>query len=176
MPKFKRGGSVFVRGLAFSTSDEGLTQAFSLVAPVKRAFIVRDGAHTSRGFGFVQFAFDEDAALAVSKLHGTTLDGRTISVEVTGDKPGEVAAADDARHARTEVRKRAAATAAAAARAAPVAAPELPPPPPPPPAQKWKAAPRPAAEAAAPKAPPPPGKRARAIPAAAGRPPPPLPG
>jgi hypothetical protein len=35
--------------------DDELAKAFSAVAPVKRAFIVKDVAtHASRGFGFVQ--------------------------------------------------------------------------------------------------------------------------
>jgi hypothetical protein len=47
--------SVFVRGLAYSTTEEALTAHFSELAPVKRAIIVRDKAtHESRGFGFVQ--------------------------------------------------------------------------------------------------------------------------
>jgi RNA recognition motif-containing protein len=47
--------SVFVRGLAFSVTDAALATHFSDVAPVRRAFIVRNRTtHESRGFGFVQ--------------------------------------------------------------------------------------------------------------------------
>jgi nucleolar protein 4 len=47
--------SIFVRGLPFTATDESLTAHFSAVAPVRRAFVVRDRVtHESRGFGFVQ--------------------------------------------------------------------------------------------------------------------------
>jgi RNA recognition motif-containing protein len=54
--KSKHVPSVFVRGLAYSVTDEGLAAHFSAVAPVKRAFVVKDkGADKkSKGFGFVQ--------------------------------------------------------------------------------------------------------------------------
>ena len=35
----------------------------------------------SRGFGFVEMATPEDAEQAISKLNGTSVDGRTIQVE-----------------------------------------------------------------------------------------------
>ena len=55
MPSKVHVPSVFVRSLPFTVSDERLAQHFSEVAPVKRAFIVRDRVtKESRGFGFVQ--------------------------------------------------------------------------------------------------------------------------
>ena len=47
--------SVFVRGLPFTASDEELAAHFADIAPVKRAFVIRDRVtKESRGFGFVQ--------------------------------------------------------------------------------------------------------------------------
>ena len=44
-----------MRGLPYTLNDEELAAHFSDVAPVKRAFVVRDKAtHESRGYGFVQ--------------------------------------------------------------------------------------------------------------------------
>ena len=71
--------TVFVRGLAPEVDDQKLTERFSDVGPVKRAFLVRqgkDGPH--RGFGFVQFALQEDAERAVAELQGVELGGRKL--------------------------------------------------------------------------------------------------
>ena len=79
--------TVFVRGLDVSVGDEQLLEAFSSIGPVKHAFTVkrRDGSgHQSqnhKGFGFVQFALEEDAIRSVHELHGTRLSGRVIKVE-----------------------------------------------------------------------------------------------
>ena len=55
MPSKASTPAVFVRGLAYTLNDEEFAAHFSDVAPVKRAFIVRDRVtHESRGYGFVQ--------------------------------------------------------------------------------------------------------------------------
>lgn len=55
MPAKEEVPSVFVRGLPFNVTDERLAAHFSDIAPVKRAFLVRDKiSKESRGFGFVQ--------------------------------------------------------------------------------------------------------------------------
>ena len=74
--------TVFVRGLSFAVGDEQLEEVFSSIGPVKHAFLVKkkeSGKH--KGFGFVQFALEEDAVRAVQELDGTKLEGRTIKVE-----------------------------------------------------------------------------------------------
>jgi nucleolar protein 4 len=79
--------TVFVRGLDVSVGDEQLIEAFSSIGPVKHAFTVKrkDGSgHQSqhhKGFGFVQFALEDDAVRSVHELHGTRLNGRVIKVE-----------------------------------------------------------------------------------------------
>ena len=93
MPSKAAVPAVFVRGLAYTLNDEELAAHFSEVAPVKRAFIVRDKTtHESRGYGFVQFAIEEDATLAASTLNGSTLVGRKI--QVTTAAAGAAASAD----------------------------------------------------------------------------------
>ncbi len=55
MPAKEHVPSVFVRGLPFSITDERLASHFSDIAPVKRAFVIRDKVTKEpRGFGFVQ--------------------------------------------------------------------------------------------------------------------------
>src|SRR5215207_6710154 len=81
---------LFIGGLSYSTSNDRLREAFAAVGSVESAAIVTDrDTGRSRGFGFVEMATDEDADQAVSRLNGTSLDGRTIKVEkATGSAPG----------------------------------------------------------------------------------------
>jgi RNA recognition motif-containing protein len=73
---------LFVGGLSFSTSNERLREAFAACGSVESASVVTDrDTGRSRGFGFVEMATNEDAEAAISKLNGTSLDGRAIQVE-----------------------------------------------------------------------------------------------
>ncbi len=81
---------LFIGGLSYSTTTEGLRAAFAAVGAGESASIVTDrDTGRSRGFGFVEMATPEDADQAVSRLNGASLDGRTIKVEkATGSGPG----------------------------------------------------------------------------------------
>jgi RNA recognition motif-containing protein len=73
---------LFVGGLSFSTSTERLRETFASIGSVESASVVTDrDTGRSRGFGFVEMSTPEEAEQAVSKLNGTSLDGRTIQVE-----------------------------------------------------------------------------------------------
>ncbi len=73
---------LFVGGLSFSTSTERLREAFAAAGAVESASVVTDReTGRSRGFGFVEMATPEEAEQAISRLNGTSLDGRTIMVE-----------------------------------------------------------------------------------------------
>ena len=73
---------LFVGGLSFSTTTERLREVFAAVGAVESAAVVTDrDTGRSRGFGFVEMATPEEAEQAVSRLNGTSLDGRTIQVE-----------------------------------------------------------------------------------------------
>lgn len=74
--------TVFVRGLAPTVDDDQLADTFSSIGPVKHAFLVKDrstGKH--KGFGFVQFALEEDAVRAAQEMNGTKVEGRAVKVE-----------------------------------------------------------------------------------------------
>ena len=81
--------TVFVRGLDAAVTDEILSSTFSAIGPVKHAFLVKKRAAPGaiqlsthhKGFGFVQFALEEDAVRAVHEMHGTRLQGRVMKVE-----------------------------------------------------------------------------------------------
>ena len=79
---------LFVGGLSWDTNDASLRQAFETFGAVTEAKVITDReTGRSRGFGFVTF---EDAAAgseAISKMDGTSLDGRTVRVNEAEDKP-----------------------------------------------------------------------------------------
>jgi cold-inducible RNA-binding protein len=72
---------LFVGGLSWDTTDDGLRKAFVTHGEVTEAKVITDrDTGRSRGFGFVTFTQDEDAKTAISKMDGTNLDGKTIKV------------------------------------------------------------------------------------------------
>lgn len=79
---------IFVGGLSFQTSEQGLSEFFSQVGSVLSASVVTDrDTGRSRGFGFVEMASDADAERAVNQLNGRDLDGRQLKVELARPKP-----------------------------------------------------------------------------------------
>jgi cold-inducible RNA-binding protein len=75
------GKKLFVGGLSWGTTDDGLHQAFERFGEIVEAKVVTDReTGRSRGFGFVSFTADEVAATAAQEMNGTMLDGRTIRV------------------------------------------------------------------------------------------------
>jgi cold-inducible RNA-binding protein len=74
---------LFIGGLPFSTSTDELSQLFNQVGGVESASIVNDrDTGQSRGFGFVEVATVEAANEAVRTLNGSTLGGRTLTVQI----------------------------------------------------------------------------------------------
>ena len=75
------GNRLFVGGLAWATDDDALRRAFESFGEVTDAKVITDrDSGRSRGFGFVTFAEEEHAQTAVTDMHETELDGRTIKV------------------------------------------------------------------------------------------------
>jgi cold-inducible RNA-binding protein len=78
---------LFVGGLSWDTTDDGLRQAFAPYGEISEAKVITDRATgRSRGFGFVTFSEDENAKTAISKMDGTSLDGKTIKVNEAQEK------------------------------------------------------------------------------------------
>jgi RNA recognition motif-containing protein len=78
---------LFVGGLSWDTTDDGLRQAFASHGEITEAKVITDrSTGRSRGFGFVTFAQDEDAKGAITKMDGTSLDGKTIKVNEAQEK------------------------------------------------------------------------------------------
>jgi len=78
---------LFVGGISFSTTSDGLREFFAQSGNVLSANVVTDQfSGQSRGFGFVEMSTDEEAQKAVAALNGQNLDGRALKVEVAKPK------------------------------------------------------------------------------------------
>ena len=76
------GVRLFVGGLSFSTTNEGLHGAFAKLGVVESARVMTDReTGKSRGFAFVEMATEDEANRAINGLNGTSLDGRTIRID-----------------------------------------------------------------------------------------------
>ncbi len=72
---------LYIGGLPYSTRDEELKDTFSKAGTVASATVIIDKmSGRSKGFGFVEFASDEEANRAIEMFDGTDLGGRTIKV------------------------------------------------------------------------------------------------
>ncbi|KAK2655597.1 hypothetical protein Ddye_008649 [Dipteronia dyeriana] len=73
---------LFVGGLSYYTTDEGLSEAFSKHGQVVEAKVVMDRvSDRSKGFGFVTFASEDEAVKALAQMNGNNLNGRVIFVD-----------------------------------------------------------------------------------------------
>jgi len=80
---------LYIGGVSFSMSNDGLRALFAEVGAVESAALVKDGTTGhSRGYGFVEMASPEAAAAAVKKLHRLEVDGRKIVVHLATPTPG----------------------------------------------------------------------------------------
>lgn len=74
---------LYVGGLPYATTDNELRDAFSVAGAVSTATIIMDKmTGRSKGFGFVEFASDEDAQKAIEMFNGKDFGGRSITVNV----------------------------------------------------------------------------------------------
>jgi RNA recognition motif-containing protein len=81
------GNRLFVGGISFSTTDVGLSEAFTRFGRIKQSRIMTEReTGKSRGFAFVEYERDDDAAKACVGMNGVALDGRTLRVEIAEAK------------------------------------------------------------------------------------------
>jgi RNA recognition motif-containing protein len=75
---------LYIGGLSYSTTSDGLREFFSQSGNVLSATVITDRfSGQSRGFGFVEMDSTEGANSAISQLNGRELDGRRITVEIS---------------------------------------------------------------------------------------------
>ena len=72
---------LYVGGLPYSSTDNGLKDFFSAAGTVVSAVIINDKmTGRSKGFGFVEMSSDEEAQKAIEMLNGKDFEGRNITV------------------------------------------------------------------------------------------------
>lgn len=80
---------LFIGGLSWDTTTDGLRQAFEAFGEVSDAIVITDrDTGRSRGFGFVTFDSDDDANTAMNEMDGSELDGRSIRVNEAHERGG----------------------------------------------------------------------------------------
>ena len=74
---------LFVGGVAWATTEEGLKEFFSQVGNVVEVKIIIDKmTGKSRGFAFVTMETEEEAEKAINELNGKELDGRGLTINI----------------------------------------------------------------------------------------------
>ncbi|MGC4099411.1 MAG: RNA-binding protein [Nitrospira sp.] len=82
------GSKLYVGGLPYSATDQQLNDLFTAHGTVISAKIVADKfTGQSRGFGFVEMSSDAEAKAAITALHGTSMGGRTLTVNEATSLP-----------------------------------------------------------------------------------------
>ncbi len=75
------GSKLYVGGLPYATTESQLNDLFGSHGTVTSTRVITDKlTGQSRGFGFVEMSTAEEAKAAIAALHGTQLDGRTLTV------------------------------------------------------------------------------------------------
>src|ERR687883_1415434 len=79
---------VFVGNLDFNTTKAEVQTLFSQIGEIRDVFLPMDReSGRPRGFAFVEFTSDEDAAKAIEKFNGYELSGRALRVNAAEDRP-----------------------------------------------------------------------------------------
>ncbi len=72
---------LYVGGLPYSITEDRLEELFAEHGTVESARVITDKfTGRSRGFGFVEMSSQEEAQVAIDKLNGTDLEGRSLTV------------------------------------------------------------------------------------------------
>ena len=83
---------LFVGGLPYSTTSEGLREPFAQCGTVVSAAVITDRfSGQSRGFGFVEMSTEAEAQAAIGKLNGQPYGGRRLTVNIAnpqGERSG----------------------------------------------------------------------------------------
>lgn len=80
---------LYVGNLPYNTSEEDLRNLFSQYGNVESVAVITDReTGRSKGFGFVEFADDNEARNAISGLSGQEFGGRALTVNEARPKPG----------------------------------------------------------------------------------------
>src|SRR5512141_1644125 len=79
---------VFVGNLDFNTTKTEVQTLFAEVGEIRDVFLPTDReSGRPRGFAFVEYASEEDAAKAIERFNGYQLSGRALRVNAAEDRP-----------------------------------------------------------------------------------------
>lgn len=79
---------VFVGNLDFNTTRNEVQDLFTQVGPVRDVFLPMDReSGRPRGFAFVEYENDADAAAAIERFNGYQLSGRALRVNAAEERP-----------------------------------------------------------------------------------------
>ena len=79
---------IFVGNLTFGTTADALTALLSEAGSVLEVYLPSDReTGRPRGFAFVQFASETEAAAAIRLFHDHELDGRKLVINAAEDRP-----------------------------------------------------------------------------------------
>ncbi len=79
---------VFVGNLDFKTTKAEVQSLFSQIGELRDVFLPMDReSGRPRGFAFVEFTSEEDAAKAIEKFNGYEFSGRPLRVNAAEDRP-----------------------------------------------------------------------------------------
>lgn len=82
------GSKVFVGNLDYNTRREEVQAIFAEIGEIRDVFLPTDReTGRPRGFAFVEYANEEDAAKAIEKFNGHQLGGRALRVNAAEDRP-----------------------------------------------------------------------------------------
>lgn len=74
---------LYVGNLPFAVRDEDLANMFAEFGDISEAKVITDKfSGRSKGFGFVTFASEDDAAKAVEAMNAKDVEGRPLTVNV----------------------------------------------------------------------------------------------
>jgi cold-inducible RNA-binding protein len=74
---------LFVGNLSYQTMQQDLEEHFSQAGVVTSVNLMLDKVTgKSRGFGFVEYATDEEAAKAIEQFHNKEFQGRALTVNI----------------------------------------------------------------------------------------------
>jgi len=87
---------IIVIGIPEGTNNEALEAMFTDVGKVYSAYVVGldESTGKSRGYGFVTMASEEACTAAITKMHKTVIEGRTINVRMVEERSEDGAPAD----------------------------------------------------------------------------------
>jgi RNA recognition motif-containing protein len=80
--------NLYVSNLGDKITDESLRAVFATYGEVSSSKVIKDHfTGYSRGFAFVEMPNDTEAENAMTRINGTVVDGRNVSVKEANPKP-----------------------------------------------------------------------------------------